>query len=125
LSADVTMAATNTWYTGATVSLPSAGTYFISGNLTFVRNATTAQQYQARICTSDGTTVYASGQTYQASVNGATANLHLSTLVTVTGATDIVIQGASSVSTNNLIKAALTINGQGNNATQLTAIRTE
>lgn len=119
-SGNVTMSATNTWYTGASVSL-TAGTWLIVATITLNRNTTTAQQYQARIY--DGTTAYASTQEYQASVANAPISLAMNTVIILSGSATVSVQGASSTSTNNTILAATLANGQGNNATQISAIK--
>jgi hypothetical protein len=82
-----------------------------------------AQQYQVRIYNTTNTTAYASAQEYQASVSNAPISLALTTLITLSGTATVAIQGCSSTSTNNLIKAATLANGQGNNATKITAIK--
>ena len=121
-SADVTMAATNTWYTGATVNL-TAGTWLINAHITLNRTTTTAQQYQVRIHNTTDNVSYASSQQYQASVANAAVSMSLTAIITIAATKDVAIQAASSVSTNNLIKAATLANGSGNNATKITAIK--
>lgn len=120
LANNVNMASTNTWYTGASVSL-TAGTWIVFGTITLNRNTTTAQQYQVRIF--DGTTAHASGQQYQASVTNAPVVITLHAVIILTGSATVSIQAASSTSTANTILAATLANGQGNNATQINAIK--
>ena len=120
LANNVNMASTNTWYTGASVSL-TAGTWIVFGTVTLNRSTTTAQQYQARIF--DGTTAHASGQQYQASVTNAPIVITLHAIIVLTGSATVSIQAASSTSTANTILAATLANGQGNNATQINAIK--
>jgi hypothetical protein len=120
--ADVTMASTNTWYTGATVNLV-AGTWLITAHITLNRTTTTAQQYQVRIQNTTDALSYASSQQYQASAANAVVSMSLTAIITIAGTKDVAIQGCSSVSTNNLIKAATVANGSGNNATKITAIK--
>jgi hypothetical protein len=122
LAADVTMSATNTWYTGASVSL-TAGTWLINAHITLNRAATTAQQYQTRIHDTTNNVSYASSQQYQASVSNAPVSMSLTAIITIAGSASLAIQAASSTSTNNLIKAATLANSSGNNATQITAIK--
>jgi hypothetical protein len=121
-SGDVTMASTNTWYTGASVAL-TAGTWLITAHITLNRTTTTAQQYQVRIHDTTNTVSYASSQQYQASVANAPVSMSLTSIVTLGGNATLAIQAASSTSTNNLIKAATLANGVGNNATKITAIK--
>jgi hypothetical protein len=122
LGADVTMVSTKTWYTGASLSLAS-GTWLINAHITLNRTTTTAQHYQVRIQDTTNATSYASSQQYQASVANAPVSMSLTTIITLAGTATIAIQGASSVSTNNLIKAATLANGSGNNATKITAVK--
>jgi len=122
LATDVTMTATNTWYTGASVSL-TAGTWLINAHITLNRAATTAQQYQTRIHDTTNNISYASSQQYQASVSNAPVSMALTAIITIAGSASLAIQAASSTSTNNLIKAATLANSSGNNATQITAIK--
>jgi len=121
-TADVTMALTNTWYTGTQIVL-SSGTWLINAHITLNRTTTTAQQYQVRVQDTTNATSYASSQQYQASVTNAPVSMSLTTIITLAGTANIAIQGASSVSTNNLIKAATLANSSGNNATKITAIK--
>lgn len=121
-SADVTMTATNTWYTGASVSL-AAGTWLINSHITLNRAATTAQQYQTRIQDITGNTAYASSQQFSPSGANQPINMSLTAILTISVTSTIAVQAASSTSTGNIIKAATLANGQGNNATQITAIQ--
>jgi hypothetical protein len=121
-SGDVTMTATNTWYTGASVAL-TAGTWLINAHITLNRTTTTAQQYQVRIHDTTNAASHASSQQYQASVANAPVSMALTAIITLVGNATLVIQAASSTSTNNLIKAATLANGVGNNATQITAVK--
>ena len=122
LGANVSMATANTWYTGASFSL-GAGTYLVCGTITVNRTATTAQQYQFRLRDTTNGVSFASGQEYQASVANAPVSVALSTVITLAGTATIAIEATSSVSTNNTILAATLANGQGNNATQISAIK--
>jgi hypothetical protein len=121
-ASDVTMALTNTWYTGATVNLV-AGTWLINAHITLNRTTNTAQRYQVRINNTTDNISYASSEQYQASVANALVSMSLTTIITIAATKDVSIQAASSVSTNNLIKAATLVNGSGNNATKITAIK--
>jgi hypothetical protein len=121
LSADVQMPSNNTWYNGPSFSL-AAGTWLITAHLTQVRNATTAETIYGRI--TDGTNHYASQQAYHPSASGSGCDLCMTAIITLAGTTTITAQCATSAgSTNSLIKAALSANGAGNNASQITAIK--
>jgi hypothetical protein len=121
LSADVQMPSSNTWYNGPSVSL-DAGTWLVTAHLTQVRAATTAETIYGRI--SDGTNHYASQQGYHASVSGTGVPMTMTAVITLGSTTTIRAQMATSAgNANSLIKAAMTANSAGNNASQITAIR--
>lgn len=121
LGSDVQMSTSNSWYDATSITLP-IGKFLINAQLTAMRTATGALTYFARL--TDKTTHYASSQAYMPSVNGNCVNIFLTTVVTLASATTIYLQGAaSSGAPNVLIKAALSSNGSGNNATQMTAIK--
>ena len=121
LSADVQMPTTGTWYDGPSITL-AAGTWLVNSNVQFVRTATTATQWISRI--SNGTTHYASGQQYSASVSGNTVQINLSCIITLTGTTTVKIQSTTSAgATACLMKAATTSSSSGNNATMINAIQ--
>jgi hypothetical protein len=121
LTSDVQMPTSNSWYDAASIALP-IGTFLINAQFTAMRNATTALTYFARL--TNKTTHYASSQAYQTSVSGNSVNIFLTAVVTLASATTIYLQGAaSSGAATVLIKAALSANGSGNNATQMTAIK--
>lgn len=121
LAGDVQLPVSGTWYDGPGVSL-AAGTWLVTGTITFWRTATTATIWFGRI--TDGTNHHASSQAYTASVAGTGVCVSLSAILTLTGTTTIKLQGTTSAgATACLMKAATTANGSGNNATQITAIR--
>lgn len=121
LGADVQMPTANTWYDGPTVSL-AAGTWLVNCHLTQWRTTTTAATVYARI--SDGTNHHASTQGYHPSVAGNGVSLKMTAILTVASTTTIKGQMATSAgATTTLIKAALTANGAGNNASIITAIK--
>ena len=121
LESDVEMPTSNTWYDATSIALP-IGTFLINAQFTAQRNATTALTYFARL--TNKTTHYASPQAYQTSVNGNCVNIFLTAIVTLASATTIYLQGTTSSGASTvLIKAALSDNGSGNNATQITAIK--
>lgn len=118
--ADVAVAVANTWYTGTSLANVPAGTWLVIGQITLLRNTTTALTYSARIGV--GTTYYASAGDYRASVTNNITTLTMSTVITLAVTSTINLQATSSGATST-IKAALVANGAGNNATQITAIR--
>jgi hypothetical protein len=121
LSADVGMVTSNTWYDGPSLSL-AAGTWLVTAHISFWRTATTATIWFGRI--TDGTNHHASGQLYTDSVAGTGGVVALTGIITLTGTTTIKIQGTTNAGAAAcLMKAALTANGSGNNATQLTAVK--
>lgn len=121
LAVDVQLPVSGTWYDGPGVSL-AAGTWLITGHISFWRTTTTATIWFGRI--TDGTNHFASSQAYTASVAGTGADIAITAILTLTGTTTIKLQGTTSAgATTCLMKAALTANGSGNNATQITAIK--
>ena len=121
LSADVALTTTATWYDGPSVSLP-AGTWLVIGQITHVRSATTAETIYSRI--SNGTTHYSSTQFYHASVTGTGVILPMIAKITLAATTTIKLQATSSAgASTSTMKAALTANGAGNNATNIIAVR--
>lgn len=121
LSADVSLPTSDTWVNGPSISL-SAGTWLVQGCITFVRAGAATTTWFARI--TDGTTHHASTQTYSESLANVSRSVALTSVITLATTTTIRLQAT----TNNgaagaVMKAALTSNGAGNNATQITAIR--
>ena len=117
LSGNVTMTTLNTYYDGPSLSLN--GTYFLSGTVSVKDNSGGgAQQFTAKLW--NGTTVIASTET----TIGATedGSLSLSGYVTTSGAETWKISVAANTSTN-LILAATIVNGAGNNASTLVALK--
>ncbi len=87
-----------------------------------IRAATTAETIYGRLST--GAVHYASTQMYHASVNGTGVALSLNALITLAATTTVKCQCATSAgNTNSRMKAALTANGSGNNATMITALK--
>lgn len=120
LAANVTMTNANQFYDGPTLAL-AAGTWMVFSVLTAGRAATGATAYTARI--SDGTTHYASTQFYQASVNPHVVSLSLiSPPIVLAVPTTIKAQCAANVAAS-IIYAAGTVNGAGNNASHLRALK--
>lgn len=121
LSADVSLAVSNTWYDGPSLSL-GAGTWLVNAHLTHVRTANTAATVYVRL--TDGATHHASQQMYHPSASGAGAALSLTALVTLAAPATLVLQCATSAgAAASAMRAALIANGSGSNATKITAVR--
>lgn len=121
LSADVALTTSSTWYDGPSVSI-AAGTWLVVGRITHVRAATTAETIFGRV--TDGTNHYGSSQLYHPSASGSGTVLPISCIVTLASTTTIKLQATSSAgASTSVMKAAMTANGSGNNATNITAIR--
>jgi hypothetical protein len=121
LSADVQMTASNTWFTGASVSL-SAGIWLINSHATVLRSATGVSFMYGRI--TDGTNFYASQQGIQFSTVNSGIPLAMTTIVNLSSPATVSLQCATSVgATTALIKASLVANSAGANATKITAIK--
>jgi hypothetical protein len=121
LTVDVALPVTGTWYDGPSVSL-AAGTWFVTAHVTLMRTATTALQYFARI--TDGTSHVASANQYAVSATNNAINISMSAIVTVAMTATFKIQATTTVgAASNLMKAEIQVNGSGNNATQINAIK--
>jgi hypothetical protein len=120
LAANVTMTNANQFYDGPVLAL-TAGTWIVFAVLTAGRAATTATSYTARI--SDGTTHYASTQFYQASLNPHVVTLALvSPPIVLVTPTTLKAQCVANVAAS-IIYAAATVNGAGNNASHIRALK--
>jgi hypothetical protein len=123
LDTNVSLADPNAWYAGPSMSLTS-GVWMVNGFVTLSNStSTTVGLLQARI--TGGATAYASTQVYSASTasNTSVVSLHLSSVVSLTSTTQVGISAARTNGSNRIILAALTSNGQGNNASQISAYR--
>ena len=118
LGADVTISVANTWYDGPTVTL-GRGVYLVVGRLLTLRTTTTASFHYARL--TDKTNHYCSSQGYTPSVANQSFSHPICALITSAGSKQIWIQGTMSQA--GVIKAALSSNGAGNNASQIVAIK--
>lgn len=122
-ASDVALTTSNTWYSGPSISL-DAGSYVVIAQLQHWRTATTAESIFGRL--TNGSTHYSSGQFYHPSVAGAGGQLILIANVTLASTTTITAQMTSSAgASTSAIKATLTANGAGNNASQIVAIRVD
>lgn len=123
LGVDVQMPTANTWYDGPSIVLP-AGKWMVSAFLTHVRATTTAAFVYGRITNGAASTHYASSQGYHPSLTNSGVPLSMAAIIDLAAETTIKLQAATSVgSASSLIKAAMTANGSGNNATQIVAVR--
>jgi uncharacterized integral membrane protein len=120
LTSEVTMSASNVFYSGSStsnrlvVSLDS-GTYLVNSHMTFRRTATTARTYTSILGILGGS-VFASGSLYMPSVNPSLATIALTGIVTVTSGSQLYLAGATSAgSTSESI--------QSNTQTSLNALR--
>lgn len=121
LQTDVTLELNNIWYNGPSISLPP-GRWMIHVTGHYRRNATTACNVAIRA--SDGTVVYAHGETYHPSVNGAQLQITSFGIAELAVNSTITLQMmASSGSLFSFMKADTQNNPQGNKATRITAIR--
>ncbi len=121
LTADVSLTSSNTWYNGPSVTL-GPGTWLINAHITHVRSATTAETVYARL--TDGTNHHASQQMYHASASGSGVTLFLTAVVPLANSTTLRVQCATSAgAAASAMRAAMTANGAGKNATQITAVR--
>jgi hypothetical protein len=121
LAADVAMPTSNAWVNGPSVTLP-IGTWLVTAHLTHLRTAALAETVFGRV--SDGTTHYASAMAYNAAVINTGVALAMTAVVVRATAGTVRLQATTSAgAAASLMKAALTPNGVGNNATSITAIR--
>jgi len=121
LSADVQLPLANVYVDGPSVTL-GAGTWLVVCTLTLVRAATTLAMYTARI--TDGVTHYASTQATHPSQNPHAVSMTMSAVITL--AVPTIIKGQAATSAGSMttnIKAATSINGSGNNASHIRAIK--
>lgn len=121
LPADKAMTTIGTWYAGASVSLTS-GTWLINAQITMGRASGTGEVMYSRIYNLNSAVALASGQAHNPNTNPHATTISLATVVTLTATATIRVDGTSSVA-NGLIKAKLMANGQGNNATMITAVQ--
>jgi len=102
--------------------LLTPGTWLINAQITMGKAAATADIMYTRIYNSTSSIALASGQAHNPNTNPHATTITLSTVVTLTTTATISVDGTSSVA-NGLIKAKLMANGQGNNATMITAVQ--
>ena len=116
LGADVAMTAGNTYYDTVSVSL-AAGTWMLVAEVEVV--GANAIGISAKLW--DGTTVFRSGS-FTVAVNTYTGHITMAAIVTPGSTTTYKISVAGNT-TGGTAKAAMTLNGAGNNATALTAVK--
>jgi hypothetical protein len=122
LQADVPMSSSNNVFVNVTGLSLTSGTWLVNSSLLHSRVAATAETIYARI--SGSSTIYASTMGTRPATASYGLNLSMTTIIPLTTSTTITLQAATSVgATTSLIKRELMANPQGNNATQITAIR--
>jgi hypothetical protein len=122
LQADVPMSSSNNVFVNVTGLSLTSGTWLVNSSLLHSRAAATAETIYARI--SGSSTIYASTMGTRPATSNYGLNLSMTTIIPLTTSTTITLQAATSVgATTSLIKGELMANPQGNNATQITAIR--
>lgn len=121
LGSNVQLSTSNTFANGPSLTLP-AGTWLINCHAHFQKTTTTASQVTARIRA--GATTIASQNAYHASLSGITLAFAMTAVVVLADETTVTLQMATTVgSTVALMRASAANNGDGNNATQINAIR--
>lgn len=118
LAADVSIAANNTYYDGPTLTL-GAGTWLVQGTFTGV-GGSAAGSFTVRVW--DGTTSYVSTGTTCPSA-GFWASAALGTVVTLSAPATLRLSAAINNNAPATMVAAVPVNGVGNNATSISAIR--
>lgn len=123
LGANTTLPTTNAIVNLATVSL-SAGTWLITGMVTFTRTATTAGFLDIHIGATGSTvaTKYASSSHYHASVANVYISAACQRIITLTATTSVTLSASHSAgATSNIVRA--TSRAGSPNATTITAIK--
>ena len=118
LSADVTIAAANTYYDGPTISLV-AGTWLLVAAVNVVYSGA-AENFTAKLW--DGTTVYAAGQT-QTPQAAAMGLISLAAVVSPGATTTYKVSVATQSATTALIKATAALNAAGNHNSYIYAVK--
>lgn len=120
LAADVSMPSATTWYDGPSLSL-AAGTYNLFATVTIDNGGGGGAHHSARL--TDGTNNYGSTEAHVGS-GGAQCSLSLVGRVVLASTTTIKVQAASGAGiTGSKILAANQINGAGNTASTLLAVK--
>ena len=122
LGTDVSMPSANTFYTGATLSL-AAGTYILLAAISASRATTTATTYTARIRNATDNAVIVSSIQTMPSLNPHYLTISMMAPLTIASGPKTVNVDIAANQSNNTVRAAATVNGQGNNATYLVAIK--
>lgn len=121
LSSDVQMATTGTFYGGPAITL-GAGKWLVVAHVQFVRSATTATRFVARIY--DGTGAIASAEGSHPSQNPSVVNVACNAIVTLTGSTTLTLQGTTTAGSSSCtMRAATHDSGSGNHATRICAVK--
>lgn len=120
LSAAVGLAVTSTWYDGPSVTL-DAGTWLITATASFSRSTAVATVWEARL--NNGTTSYASGNTFTPAVANNAASISLSAVVTLTASTTVKLQATTNAGATAAQMRDTTLNGGIDKATHINAIK--
>ena len=123
LQLDRALTPSNTFIDITGLSLTS-GTWLVNSSIVHTNSAATAEDIYTRI--SGSSTIYASSMQSRAATANLEINLSMTTIIPLTTTTTITLQAASSAgSATSLIKKDITVNSinQGNNASQITAVR--
>lgn len=121
LTSDVKMPSTGTFYDGPAITL-GAGKWLVVAHVQFVRSATTATRFVARIY--DGTSAIASAEGSHPSQNPSAVNVACNAIVTLTSSTTLTLQGTTtSGATSCTMRAATPDSGSGNHATRICAVK--
>jgi len=118
LGADVTLTPVNTYVDVLTLTL-NTGTWLVMASACMVKSGS-ASDFEAKLW--DGTNVFASGEGHSL-FSGNAQTVPLVAIITLQYQTTIKLTCASANVTTVLVKAATPINGSGNNATTLLAVR--
>ncbi len=117
LGSNVNLSSTTTYFDGPSLSL-AAGTWLITAAVT-CSSSGGATSFVAKLW--DGTTVYASGEAdSRAGTRGATVHIHA---IVVLASTTTVKVSATSDDTASIMRTNTSIQGSGNNATYINAVK--
>lgn len=117
LGSNVTMTNANQYYDGPSVSL-GIGTWLVMAAVD-VAPAVNGTEVGAKIW--DGTTVYASAETW-AGITGSASTTFLATLITLGSTTTIKVSAVSQIA-NSTLRSSLIVNAAGNTCTYIRAIQ--
>lgn len=117
-TSDLALTNVNTYYTVSSITLPSAGTYMVMGQMAIYNSTEAGRVISAKLHIS--TTNYSSAQLQLAS--SVSASMYLHTLITV-GASTTITMSAASNGTGTSVDSTLVVNGAGATTTKLSYIK--